>query len=221
LRFCAAHSVSTRPLAMSKDKMDASSPPSDNAGVIVSPSVADQAGTAIAGIHSSKDHSKIDEIIQQRLKQIEREKEQQMLLFIKNPNDSLENATLRKFKKLPIIKSSTNKKPRVAKSPRIPKGLSHTSPTDESAIAAGTLNASEPPMDQAQKHFFTLSPHPQLPPPPLPPPMHFFSNEPLFPRTVSTDMIVLATAAAAVEAAEARAAEEEARSAVNGTNGGR
>jgi hypothetical protein len=217
LRFCATHSISTRSLA----KMDVSSPPTDNAEVTVSPSVTGQVGTAGEGDHSRNDLSRIDEIIQLRLKQIEREKEQQMLLLMNNTDDSPGKAPTGKFKKLPIVKPSPSKKPKVVRSPRKHKALSPTAPRDESAMNISNA-AAPPPVDQAQKHYFTLSPSPQLPPPPLPQPMHFFHSEPLFPRTVSTDMIVLATAAAAVEAAEARAAaaQEVARLAANCANGG-
>lgn len=217
LRFCATHSIASR----SSAKTDVSSPSTDNAEVILSPSVADQVGTANVGDHSQHDLSRIDEIIQLRLKQIEREKEQQMLLLKNNSDDSLGKAPIGKFKKLPVVKASPSKKAKIARSPRKDKALPPTAPRDESALLISNPVAPSP-VDQAQKHFFTLSPQPQLPPPPVPQPMHFFSNEPLFPRTVSTDMIVLATAAAAVEAAEARAAaaQEEARSAANYTYGG-
>ena len=200
LRFCAAHSISTRSSAM-KDKMDPSPSPTATMSteeVKLSPTLTEQVRSEED--RPTKDFSGIDQIIQQKLKQIEREKEQQMLLRMNNADDSSEKlGMVRKFKKLPIAKASSNsKKPKVARSPRKPKGLSPTASREE---------AMEPPTEVPQKHFFTLSPQ-QYELPPIPPPVQFFSNSssPLFPRTVSNDMIVLATAAAAVEAAEARAA---------------
>lgn len=212
LRFCASHSVAARSVA----KTDASAPPTttDNAAAIAPTSATDQQGVASAGEHSPKDLSRIDEIIQQRLKQIEREKEQQMLLFMTTSDDTIGSAAINKLKKSP-----TAKKQKIARGPRKTKAAPRMASTNASATMLRNVSAPAP-MDQAQKHFFTLSPHPQFPPPPLPPPMHYFSSEPLFPRTVSTDMIVLATAAAAVEAAEARAAQEEAKTAAYKTSGG-
>jgi hypothetical protein len=179
LRFCAAHSISRRSFMKSNVDFSVPSTAINTEHAVLLPTIDQESSSE----DQPNDHSGIDEIIQQKLKQIEREKEQQMLLLM-NQDESLGKAA-RKFKKLPITKLSTVKKPKVStttnlgsrvkavRSPRKPKVL-----VGEEAMALAT-NSATPTTEgvEMRKH---MSSYPQLPPPPpIPPPMKFYGAPPL------------------------------------------
>jgi hypothetical protein len=235
LRFCAAHNVMSRTEPDANDKMNSSS---DVPTAVTTsekqflPSESHPATNDLMEQFQQNDLQKgIEEIIQRKLIEKQQQgKEQPLSLRPMGGENTKISTTVRKFKKLPTVRSSVSikrpKLPKVSSPVKISRaklaGLSAPKQNEVPRIAAAgaihTMDSFSQQQVTTQKHSFSLPPQPRSHPdsytqfrqPALPPnQIHLHGvvlrSPTMFRRTVSTDMIVLATAAAAVEAAEARA----------------